>query len=122
MKRSTFVVVLFVALLALAIPAIAAAAPCESLASLKLPATTITLAQAVEAGKFEVPAAGGRGARGGGANPYADLPAFCRVALTIKPSSDSDIKVEVWLPMTGWNGKFQGVGNGAWTGSIQTSD
>jgi feruloyl esterase len=118
--RLTFVFVLFVAMLAMAIPA--AAAPCESLSSLKLPDTTITLAQSVEAGKFEVAAAPGRGGRGGGANPYADLPAFCRVALTIKPTSDSEIKVEVWMPMAGWNNKFQGVGNGAWTGSISTND
>ena len=48
----------------------------------------------------------------------ATLPAFCRVSLTIKPTSDSDIKSEVWLPMGGWNGKFLQVGNGAWGGSI----
>jgi feruloyl esterase len=41
--------------------------------------------------------------------------------LTIKPTTDSDIKVEVWMPMTGWNNKFQGVGNGAWQGSIGTA-
>ena len=45
---------------------------------------------------------------------YADLPEFCRVAATLTPSSDSDIKVEVWLPANGWNGKFQAVGNGGW--------
>jgi feruloyl esterase len=95
-----------------------AATTCESLSGLKLADTTITLAQSVEAGKFAVAPAGGRG---GGANPYADLPAFCRVTATIKPSSDSDIKVEVWLPASGWNGKFQGVGNGAWSGAIQTA-
>src|SRR6187200_1691148 len=82
-----------------------AAVPCESLTGLKLTNTTITLAQSVEAGKCVAPAAGGRG---GGANPFAYLPAFCRVTATIKPSSDSDIKVEVWMPATGWNGKFQG--------------
>src|SRR5437762_11355328 len=75
-----------------------AATSCESLAGLKLADTTITLAQSVEAGKFAVAAAGGRG---GGANPYADRPAFCRVMATIKPSSDSDIKVEIWMPVTG---------------------
>ena len=37
------------------------------------------------------------GGRGGGAQ-FADLPAFCRVAATLKPSADSDIKIEVWLP------------------------
>ena len=47
------------------------------------------------------------------------LPAYCRVQLTIKPSADSDIKSEVWMPMSGWNGKFQQVGNGAFAGSIQ---
>ena len=48
-----------------------------------------------------------------------DLPAFCRVSLTLAPTSDSDIKSEVWLPLAGWNGKFQQVGNGGWGGSIQ---
>ncbi len=42
---------------------------------------------------------------------------FCRVTLTLTPSTDSEIKVELWLP-TDWNGKFQAVGNGAFTGSI----
>jgi feruloyl esterase len=46
------------------------------------------------------------------------LPAFCRVLATLTPTSDSDIKVEVWLPATGWNGKLQSVGNGAWAGTI----
>ncbi len=49
---------------------------------------------------------------------FAGLPAMCRVTATLKPSSDSDIKVEVWLPAAGWNGKLQGVGNGGWAGSI----
>src|SRR5690242_3146962 len=67
---------------------------CESLASLVLPHTTITTAQAVAAAD--------------------DMPAYCRVAVTSKPSSDSDIKIEVWLPASGWNGKFEAVGNGGW--------
>jgi len=106
------------AVLVLAFQSIASAATtCESLTGLKLANTTINVAQSVEAGKFVVPAApGARG--GGGANPYADLPAFCRVNATIKPSSDSDIRIEVWMPTSGWNGKFQGVGNGAWSGAI----
>ena len=71
------------------------------------------MAQPVAAGAFEVP-----GARGGRGNAMADLPAFCRVAATLTPSSDSDIKIEVWLPSANWNGKFQAVGNGAWSGAI----
>ena len=34
------------------------------------------------------------------------------------PSADSDIKIEVWMPTTNWNGKFQAVGNGGWAGTI----
>ena len=47
-----------------------------------------------------------------------DLPEYCRVAATLRPSADSDIKVEVWLPATGWNGKLLAVGNGGWNGTI----
>ena len=40
------------------------------------------------------------------------------MAATLKPTSDSDIKIEVWLPASGWNGKFQAVGNGGFSGAI----
>jgi feruloyl esterase len=56
-----------------------------------------------------------------GAQTFKDVPEFCRVSATIQPTSDSDIKVEVWLPATGWNGKFQAVGNGGWAGVISYS-
>jgi len=91
-----------------------AAATCESLSGLKLNDTTITLAQSVAAGTF---APAGGGGRGGGAQ-FTDLPAFCRVAATVKPTPDSDIKIEVWLPASNWNGKFEAVGNGGWNGNI----
>jgi len=90
------------------------AATCDSLKSLTLPQATVDSVQMVAAGAFTQP--GGRAGRGG--NAFAALPAFCRVAATLTPSSDSDIKIEVWLPASGWNGKYQAVGNGAWTGSI----
>jgi feruloyl esterase len=120
MRRTSLVK--FVSLAAaLGMGTVVSGATCESLSSLKLADTTITAAESVAAGAFKPPAqpAGrGRGARGGGGNPYAELPAFCRVAATIKPSSDSDVKIEVWMPATGWNNKFEAEGNGAWTGSI----
>jgi feruloyl esterase len=74
----------------------------------------VTSASGVAAGAFVPPGGGGRGGRGS----YASLPAFCRVTATLTPSSDSDIKVELWLPESGWNGKFEAVGNGGWAGSI----
>jgi len=95
-------------------------ASCESLASLALPDTKITLAQVVSGGGFSPPGGGQRGGKAGGASPYQSLPEFCRVAATLTPSSDSDIKVEVWLP-AGWNRKFQAVGNGGWAGTISYS-
>jgi feruloyl esterase len=89
------------------------ATPCESLKSLSLPNTTITMAQIVASGQFTQ---GGGGGRGAGA--FRDVPEFCRVAATLKPTSDSDIKIEVWLPASRWNGNFQAAGNGGMAGSI----
>jgi feruloyl esterase len=89
----------------------AAAATCETVKAINLPNTTITLAQSVAPGGFTVQ--GGRGA-----DAFKSLPSFCRVAATITPAPDSEIKIEVWLPESGWNGKLQSVGNGAWAGSI----
>ena len=129
--------VLLVTLTILTSPAHAAS--CESLASLLLPNTTISAAQTVAAGAFVPPAPAGRGggqpggavaapeagrgaapARGaqGRGNQFADLPAFCRVTASIRPSSDSDIRMELWMPASGWNGKFVVPGNGGFAGAI----
>ena len=91
----------------------ALAASCASLASLAIPKARITLAQVVPAGAFTPPA--------GRAEPYRAVPEFCRVAATLTPSADSDIKVEFWLPAAGWNRKLQVVGNGGWAGTISYS-
>ena len=97
-----------------------ATALCERLSALNLPNTTITLAHVVDAGTFSPPAPAGAAAtaRDNAMQAFRGLPAFCRVAATLRPSADSDIKIEVWLPESGWNGKFQGTGNGGWSGSI----
>jgi len=85
-----------------------AAPTCESLGALALPNTTITIAESRPPGEFSAP----------DAKPIPNLPAFCRIAGSIKPSSDSDIQFEVWLPSSNWNGKFQGIGNGGFAGAI----
>jgi feruloyl esterase len=87
------------------------AAPCESLSSLSLPNVTILMATPVAAGAFTAPG------RGGAIQQFSGLPAFCRVQASLKPTSDSDIRMELWLPLDspgggGWNGKFRGTGNG----------
>ena len=84
---------------------------CDDLKSLAMANTTVT-SVAVVTGSFTPP---------GATNPsatIANLPAFCRVAVTLKPTADSDIKTEFWLPVSGWNRKLQSVGNGAWAGVI----
>ena len=86
----------------------AAGATCESLAQLNLAAATVTTAQAIPAGSFTPP----------NSKPIPNLPAFCRVAGVLRPSSDSQIGFEVWMPATGWNGKFQGIGNGGYAGNM----
>ncbi|HEY0426408.1 MAG TPA: tannase/feruloyl esterase family alpha/beta hydrolase [Pyrinomonadaceae bacterium] len=96
------------------IPAkISAQQSCESLTNLKLQDTIIVSATAVPAGSFKPPA---------GSNLESlELPAFCRVAGTIKPTPDSDIRFEVWLPASGWNGRFLQIGNGGLAGVINYS-
>jgi feruloyl esterase len=86
---------------------------CESLASAALPHATIASAKTVAAGEF-APPEGGRGS----AAAFRGLPAFCRVQATLKPADDSEIKIEVWMPVRDWNHKLQSVGNGAWAGVI----
>ena len=86
----------------------ASAADCEGLAKLSLPSTVIGTATAVPAGSFTPT----------GSGELKNLPEFCRVTGSIKPTSDSDIQFEVWLPAAGWTGKFQGIGNGGFAGSI----
>jgi feruloyl esterase len=101
----------------LALSAPAQAATCEGLSTLRFPNTTILTAATQAAGTFAPPAPAG--ARAAALNPaFAALPAFCRIEASLRPSSDSDIRVEVWLPASGWNGKLQSVGNGAWAGTI----
>ena len=99
---------------------VARAAQCAQLTDLKLPHATITSAESIAAGAFK-PASGGGGGLGAPATDYGHLPAFCRVAGTLRPTADSDIRFEVWLPASGWNGKFVGTGNGVWAGSIVLS-
>ncbi|MGA2882669.1 MAG: tannase/feruloyl esterase family alpha/beta hydrolase [Bryobacteraceae bacterium] len=105
---------------------LAAATSCESLAKLALPHSTVTLAQDVPAGQLTLPADAVPAFPGFPAPNFSNLPAICRVAATLKPTSDSDIKIEVWMPAAGpsskWNGKLESVGNGAWAGSIGYRD
>jgi hypothetical protein len=74
--------------------------------------TTIDLAQAAPAGTFTL----------SGENLIQSLPAFCRVEGVIEPTTDSGIRFAVWMPTTGWNGRFRGIGNYGFAGEIEFAD
>lgn len=99
----------------------AAATDCASLTGLKLANGRVTAATLVAPGAFEQPGLPGNLPPGVANAAYRNLPEFCRVQATLTPSADSDIKVEVWLPAKGWNGKFVGIGNGIWAGQLSYS-
>ena len=113
--KTTLAVVFLAAAAWVSSPSVAQAASCEELTSLTLTGARVTTAQTIAAGRFAPPGAAPNAAA---AQVYASLPAFCRVAATLTPSQDSDIKVEVWLPASGWNGKLQAVGNGGMAGTV----
>lgn len=84
---------------------------CTSLASLPIPGAKITRAEVLPSGAAlpKMPRAG------------AHVP-VCRVAATLQPVPDSHIKIEVWMPLAHWNGKFLGLGTGGWGGAIPYED
>ncbi len=82
---------------------------CESLAGTTLAGGTVRSAAAIPAGDYTPP---------GQPGAVSGLPAFCRVTVTMKPSTDSNIEVEVWMPRQNWNGRFLGNGSGGGGGGI----
>ena len=86
------------------------AEPCASLTALQLPETAITSATLVSSGDAT--------ALKLTSGPV--LPDFCRVVAHVRSSPDSDIGIEVWLPVAGWTGVFHGNGNGGFAGDLQS--
>jgi hypothetical protein len=92
---------------------------CARLAQLNLTNATITSATAIQRGAFSGPAAAYTGTDMSAI--YKILPPFCRVIVQAHPTADSDIGIEVWMPLTGWNGRLEGFGNGGFAGVIDYS-
>ncbi len=101
-----------VATATLSVPAMASAEPCEALRDLILPQAVVTSAVTVEAGPFPIQDASG-------ARYTPMLPTRCVVDGTTRPTRDSEIRFQIWLPTTGWNGKYLQTGNGGWGGSVR---
>jgi feruloyl esterase len=74
------------------------ASDCAALATHELPHARITAAQLTPA--------------------QADVPEFCRVQGEAQPTAASQIGFEVWLPASGWNGRYYQLGNGGFAGNI----
>ncbi|MGL6018797.1 MAG: tannase/feruloyl esterase family alpha/beta hydrolase [Gibbsiella quercinecans] len=102
----------------------AGADACAALSQKALSGLEVVSAEVVKKGEFTVPAGPGpmallqtlTGINAGGQTTLAPNPAFCRVKAIQRPSADSEIRLEVWLPMDNWNGKFMGTGNFSWGG------
>lgn len=109
-------IAVFIATIVATIPraAIAAPIPCESMSGVRLSSGSVMSAGSVAAGAFTPPDANDAASMA----LFKSLPAFCRVTLRLTPSSDSDIRVEVWLPLSNWNHKIQAAGNGGLSGAI----
>jgi feruloyl esterase len=89
-----------------------AATPCAALASTALSDARVESAEVNATGTV----AGGRGA------VLTGVPDFCRVRGLAAPSPRSRIHFEAWLPLTGWNGRIQMIGNGGYSSAINNKE
>jgi len=90
---------------------------CENLIAVQLDHASVVSARTVEAGPMKLPP-----------NPLTprtsvEVPRHCEVKGVARPTSDSEINFELWMPDSGsWNGKYMQRGNGGWAGSIPVTD
>src|SRR5579862_5051304 len=105
---------------------------CAELAQLRLPNTKITSTQVIPAGPFANASVGDPLAPQGTTSPLptcssnivaTTLPTFCRITAAVTtPGASEPISIDLWMPLDGWNGKFEGVGNHGFAGEIEYAD
>ncbi len=102
----------YIGLLAMVSVGVATAGtPCANLTSLAIPGVTVASAEVSMAGAVSF------------GDSQFQLPEFCRVRAVARPTSDSEIHLEIWMPTeAAWNGKFLGTGNGGYSGSLSYAD
>ena len=101
--------------LALMVPlaAQAAPAPCQAIAAERFPDTTVISAADIPPGtRFVDPNQG----------PVANGVEICRVGATVSTTPGEHVGIELWLPRSGWNGRFEGLGSGGFGGSISYAE
>jgi len=89
-----------------------AADPCAALARTALTGAEVESAEANTTGTVS----GGRGAA------LTGVPCFCRVRGLTTPTPRSRIHFEAWLPLAGWNGRIQMIGNGGYSSAFSVSE
>lgn len=89
-----------------------AADPCAALMDVLANGARVENAQANLSGTV----AGGRG------GPLTELPGVCRVQGVATPAPRSRIHFDVWLPLTGWNGRIEMIGNGGYSSAINVNE
>jgi tannase/feruloyl esterase len=87
---------------------------CTALAARVFPDTDIQTAEVVPAGRFVAPAAEPFGPP----PDFSGMPEFCRVAGSLKPTANSDIRFELWMPTKDWNRRFIQTGNSGAAGAL----
>ncbi len=112
-KWSILAMLIGTALVLMVVVAPAFADQCDQVKDLKIDGTKIISAESVAAGALSIPSVPAPLAP-----KLAGTPAFCRVKGSIQPTSDSNIGFEVWMPTSGWNGRFVQLGSGGLGGSI----
>lgn len=81
----------------------------QKILALQIPGLAVTDIQCVSTGVYQPT---------GSKTVFEGLPAFCLVAITLKPTPVSNIRMELWMPQNNWNGRFLGTGNGGSAGNI----
>jgi feruloyl esterase len=87
---------------------------CASLSTFSYPNTTINSASSQPGGPYVAPDAWHLA--------FTNLPPYCDVSATIKPTADSSINVRVWMPTANYNGRYLGTGNGGYAGGFFFSE
>src|SRR5256885_6224035 len=115
LSRSALTALRLIALLVSLAPA-AAGTPtsCESLTAFAFPDTTINSAQSQMGGAYVAPDAWHLA--------FTNLPPYCEVQATIKPTPDSSIGVRVWMPTQRYSGRYLGTGHGGYASGLFFSE
>jgi len=93
-------------------PVPVATASCETLMTLSFPNTVIESASITPASTIAAAPA----------TPASAVPTTCRVHATVShPGANDRIGIDVWMPIEGWNGRFEGVGGGGYSGGNPNS-